>query len=207
MSIVFLPWHTLLQTGRNSGKLYDRSKKIDLPKPEFYVIYTGRNAVPEMISLRETFFEGAEDTVDLRAKVITAETTDIIGQYIIFCRVLDDQVKRLGPTREAAEEAIRICQDRGVMADYLEERKKEVMDIMIMLFDQEYAVQQTLKAQREEALEEGREEGMLKAFFNLVQEGLLSLNIAAKKAGMKEEDFQTLMNQQQAEEAGRESGT
>ena len=71
-----------------------RRRKIDLPKPEFYIIYTGKDAVPETISLRETFFEGAEDTVDLRAKVITAETTDIIGQYIIFCRVLDDQVKR-----------------------------------------------------------------------------------------------------------------
>lgn len=103
-----------------------RRRKIDLPKPEFYVIYTGRDAVPEMISLRETFFEGAEDTVDLRAKVITAETMDIIGQYIIFCRVLDDQVKRLGYTREAAEEAIRICQNRGIIAEYLEDRKSVV---------------------------------------------------------------------------------
>ena len=71
---------------------------------------------------------------------------------------------------------------------------------MIMLFDQEYAVQQTLKAQREEALEEGREEGMLKMLFNLVRKGILTVSIAAKETGMKEEDFQTLMNQQPAEE-------
>ena len=181
-----------------------RSRKIDLPKPEFYVIYTGKDAAPEVISLRETFFEGAEDTVDLRAKVITAETTDIIGQYIIFCRVLDDRVKLLGPTRQAAEEAIRICQDRGVLADYLEDRKKEVMDIMIMLFDQEFAVQQTLKAQRKEGRLEGRKEGRLegalKTLFGLVRDGLLTVNIAAKRANMPEEEFLSLMNKPETEE-------
>ena len=78
---------------------------------------------------------------------------------------------------------------------------------MIMLFDQEYAVQQTIKAQRKEAREEGREEGMLKAFFNMVRKGILSVSTAAKETGMKEDQFQALMNQQQAEEAGQGSGT
>ena len=36
------------------------------------------------------------------------------------------------------------------MKDYLEDRKKEVMDSMIMLFDQEYAVEQSLKAKYKE---------------------------------------------------------
>ena len=84
-----------------------------------------------------------------------------------------------------------------------------------MLFDQEYAVQQTIKAQRKEAREEGREEGlaegqeigMLKAFFNMVRKGILSVSTAAKETGMKEDQFQALMNQQQAEEAGQGSGT
>ena len=77
---------------------------------------------------------------------------------------------------------------------------------MIKLFDQEFAVQQTLKAQREEALAESREEGMLKAFFNMVRKGILTVSIAAKETGMKEEDFQTLMNQQNTEEAEHEKG-
>ena len=80
-----------------------------------------------------------------------------------------------------------------------------------MLFDQEYAMQQTLKAQRKEALAEGlaegQEIGMLKAFFNMVRKGLLSVSIAAKETGMKEDEFRTLMNRQQAEEAGQGSET
>ena len=78
---------------------------------------------------------------------------------------------------------------------------------MIMLFDQDYAVQQTIKAQREEGWKEGLKEGPMIALSNLVRDGLLSVDIAAREANMKEEDFQTLMNQQQAEEAKQGSGT
>ena len=78
---------------------------------------------------------------------------------------------------------------------------------MIMLFDQEYAVEQYGKAREKKGREEGREEGMLKMLFNLVRKGILSVSTAAKETGMKEDQFQALMNQQQAEEAGQGSGT
>ena len=35
---------------------------------------------------------------------------------------------------------MRICKSEGVLREYLESRKKEVIDIMITLFGQEYAV-------------------------------------------------------------------
>ena len=38
---------------------------------------------------------------------------------------------------KAAREAIRICMDRGVLREYLKEREKEVINIMITLFDQD----------------------------------------------------------------------
>lgn len=136
-------------------------KKLEIPKPEFYVIYTGRTKVPEQISLRDDFFGSVDCPIDLKAIVYTAETDDIIGQYIIFCRVLDDQIQKLGRTRDAAEEAIRICQDCGVLSEYLKDREKEVVDIMIMLFDQEYAVKQYGRTQKEEGRAEGLEEGRI----------------------------------------------
>ena len=64
--------------------------------------------------------------------------------------MLDDQRKKYGPVKEAAVEAIRICKDRGVLVNYLKEREKEVIDIMITLFDQEYAVKQYGKTQKKE---------------------------------------------------------
>ena len=127
--------------------IHDR-KLIQIPVPEFYVIFTGKDKVPETISLKRDFFGNPDCNIDLEAHVYTAETEGIIGQYIIFCHVLDEQIKAKGRTREAAEEAIRICQDRGVLAEYLKGREKEVADIMITLFDQEYATEQYAKSQR-----------------------------------------------------------
>ena len=132
----------------DSGMDIHNTGLLHLPEPEFYVIFTGDDKVPDTISLKRDFFRNPDCKIDLEAHVFTAETDDIIGQYIIFCHVLDEQIKDKGRTREAAEEAIRICQNRGVLADYLKGREKEVADIMITLFDQEYATEQYAKSQR-----------------------------------------------------------
>lgn len=76
--------------------LYGR-EKIFLPKPEFYVIYTGQTKnCPKEISLAKEFFdEGA--TADLRVKILTESgKEDIIQQYIEFCHVFDEQIRKYG---------------------------------------------------------------------------------------------------------------
>ena len=67
---------------------------------------------------------------------------DIIGQYIIFSKVYNEQRKLYGATKKAILETIRICKDRNVLKEYLESREQEVVDIMMTLFDDE----QILKA-------------------------------------------------------------
>ena len=60
----------------------------------------------------------------------------------MFSHVFDDMVRRYGLDRRAAEETIRVCRDRGVLAEYLREREEEVMEAMVILFDQKTAVEQ-----------------------------------------------------------------
>ena len=113
-------------------------KKAPIPKPELYVIFTGKGKKPEQISLSKEFFGGAATDVDVKVKVISdSERGDIIGQYIAFTKVADEQVKKYGYTKKAAEETIRICKDKDILAEYLKEREVEVMDIMTTLFDQD----------------------------------------------------------------------
>ena len=90
-------------------------KKLQLPVPEFYVIYTGTREVPGQISLKGDFFTGQDCPIDLKARVYSSETEDIIGQYIIFSRVFRDEIHKHGQKKEAAMEAIRICRDRGIL--------------------------------------------------------------------------------------------
>ena len=128
---------------RTSQNLYG-SKKVNMPKPELYVIYTGeRKNVPDTITLRKEFFGGEKVAIDVEVNVLYQENeTDIIGQYIIFCKVYNEQRKRYGTTKQAVTETIRICKNRNVLKEYLESKEQEVYDIMMTLFDDE----QILKA-------------------------------------------------------------
>lgn len=115
-------------------------KKVDMPKPELYVIFTGEKPKnpPGTISLSKDFFNGEKISVDAEMKVLYQEDeNNIIGQYIIFCKVYNAQRKEYGQTKKAITETIRICKDRNVLKEYLEDREQEVVDIMMTLFDDE----------------------------------------------------------------------
>ena len=76
---------------RTKQNLYG-SKKVNMPKPELYVIFTGEKPKnpPDIISLSKDFFNGEKIAVDAEVKVLYQEDeSNIIGQYIIFCKVLD----------------------------------------------------------------------------------------------------------------------
>lgn len=112
---------------RTNQNLYG-SKKVNMPKPELYMIYTGnKKNVPDIISLSKEFFEGVEIPIDAKVKVLYKESEeDIIGQYIIFSKVYNEQRKLYGATKEAILETIRICKDRNVLKEYLENKEQEV---------------------------------------------------------------------------------
>ena len=128
---------------RTTQNLYG-SKKVNMPIPELYVIFTGeRKNIPDTISLSQEFFEGEKIAIDAEVKVLYQENEkDIIGQYIIFSKVYNEQRKLYGNTKQAITETIRICKDRNVLKEYLESKEQEVVDIMMTLFDDE----QILKA-------------------------------------------------------------
>ena len=84
-------------------------------------------------------------------------------------------------TKEAAVEAIRTCRDRDALKDYLNEREKEVVDIMIALFVQEYAVKQYGNTMKQEG--EGKAESRMG-----------SLIMKLKEAGRADDVFRAAEN-------------
>ena len=128
---------------RTKQNLYG-SKKVDMPKPELYVIFTGEKPKnpPDTISLSKDFFDGEKIAVDAEVKVLYQEDEgNIIGQYIIFCKVYNEQRKKYGQTKKAVTETIRICKNRNVLKEYLESKEQEVVDIMMTLFDDEQVLE------------------------------------------------------------------
>lgn len=159
--------------------------KLPIPEPEFYVIYTGDRQVPPTISFGDVF---GWKNLDLTARVISSEDErDIIGQYIIFAHVFDAQVRKYGRVKEAIEETLRICRDRGVLKEYLDAHEKEVLTVMMSMFDQEKSVKRYgQRMAREEKI---------RTLVDLVEDGTLALAKAAEKMGMTTEEFKEAVEQ------------
>ncbi len=130
-------YHELFESRMES--LYT-TRKIELPEPELYVIYTGeRREKPDSITLSGSFFGGKKTALEVTVKVLYGEDRQsIIGQYIRFSKVFDEQTKAFGLTEEAIRRTLAICRDENVLSAYLKEHEKEAVTIMMTLFDEEY---------------------------------------------------------------------
>ena len=158
---------------RTNQNLYG-SKKVNMPKPELYMIYTGdKKKIPDTISLSKEFFNGATISVDAEVKVLYQENEkDIVGQYIIFSKVYNEQRKLYGVTKKAITETIRICKNRNVLKEYLENKEQEVVDMMMTLFDDE----QILKAYAKDIKNDAARETAIQ----MIKKGKLSLEEIAE---------------------------
>lgn len=145
------------------------SAAVTVPRPELYVVYTGdKQDVPDVLRLSD-LYQGLGH-VELEVKVLRGdaeEESDILRQYVRFCKIADQQRKLWGPTLHAVEETIQICLEENILAPLLSLRRKEVSDIMVVLYDQEkvmeihdYNVAKAAeKAGRELGKQEGKQEG------------------------------------------------
>lgn len=80
--------------------------------------------------------------------------------------------KQHGMTQKAVTETIRICKDRNVLKEYLFEREKEVVTIMMSLFDDEQIMKSFIRSERHEAAQETARETAKR----MIKMGKLSLD-------------------------------
>ena len=123
------------------------------------MIFAGnKGRKPDRIFLSKESFEGADIDIEVKAKVIyESNKDDIINQYIIFCKVFNEQTKQHGMTKKAVTETISICKDRNVLREYLLDREKEVVTIMMSLFDEEEIMKSFIKSERHDEARETAE--------------------------------------------------
>ena len=132
------------------------SRKVHVPEPELYMIFTGERAGrPETISLSREFFGGKECAIEVKVKVLYGgKGNDIISQYVAFTKVYNEQVKQYKRSRKAVTETIRICKDRDVLREFLAGREKEVISIMMALFDEEKIMRTHVASEKKAASKE-----------------------------------------------------
>ena len=194
VNIIFRALMYLVQTYREyfrktKQNLY-KSKKLKMPKPEIYVIYVGdRNTRPEEISLSEESFEGKDICIDVRVKMIyDGKSGDIINQYVVFTKVCNEQVAKHGRTREAVQEAIRICKERNVLKEYLSSREKEVVDMLMELYDEQEVLRSYVESEKYEAENATK----IATARRLLKMGKLSIAEIAEGSGLTVEEVERL---------------
>lgn len=201
-NIIFRALMYLVQTYREyfsetRQNIYN-SKKLKMPKPEVYVIYTGdRKTRPEEISFSEEFFGGEQVCLDLKVKMIyDGREGDIISQYVAFTKVCNEQVKAYGRTRKAIKETIRICKDKNVLKEYLESREQEVLDMLMELYDQEEVMRSYLESERYEAAQEAAQKAenatKIETAKRMLEDGTFSIDQIAKFANLPMEAVQEM---------------
>lgn len=111
--------------------------------------------------------------IELKTKVIyDGNGNDIISQYAQFIKVYNEQVKKHGRNKKAVLETIRICKDKDLLREYLENKEKEVVDIMMALFDQEKLFNTYVKSEVREAEKKAEK----KIAINLLKTGKCSID-------------------------------
>lgn len=108
--------------------------------------------------MSQEFFEGNGNCLGVKVKMIyegsvSGETGegDIINQYILFAKVCSEQIAHYERTKKAILETIRICKNRNVLKDYLEKKEKEVVDIMMVLYDEQEVMRSYVESEKHDA--------------------------------------------------------
>ncbi|MCD7956304.1 MAG: hypothetical protein LUG93_11270 [Lachnospiraceae bacterium] len=175
------------------------NKKVYLPETELYVLYTGdRVERPDVITLRDQFYKDSEDAkerktaIDVTIKMLygtvhperTDGGEDIVGQYVLFTKEYNKQVREHGRTAKAVSETIRICMEKNILRDYLGSRKKEVVTMMMDLYDQdrilEIHIESEKKIAAEKAAKEAEEKAKTAAIERMLRSGKLSIEEIAE---------------------------
>lgn len=216
MNIIIRAFMYLAQTyhdyfEKTQADLYG-SRKVNLPRPELYVIFTGeRTKRPETISLTEEFFGGKKCAIEVTVKMIYGDDAwkesapedstkmSIISQYIIFTKVYNEQRKLYKRSRKTITETIRICKNWNILKEYLAKHEKEVIDIMMSLFDEERIVQIHIANKAREAAEQAVAKAA-EAAAKAAEEAAKAAEEAAAKAAAKAAEEATAMAEKEAAE-------
>ena len=154
-----------------NGKSLYSSGIQKIPTPKFLVFYNGLDRkVPDRMELRlSDAYENPVDEPDLELKVTMLNINAGHNKELMNnCRVLWEYAQYVArvrkyvsemPLEEAVERAVMECIREGILAEFLEKNRAEVVKVSIFEYDKEKEEKKLRKAEYEYGREQGRIEG------------------------------------------------
>ena len=215
-----LPLRLLQYIGRVYEKIIPSEKHFQkklekIPKPEFIVLYNGKEAFPDHKELRlsDAFMDvhglkQAESGVlplelivnvyninqghnhEMLKKCVTLE-----GYSVLISKVWEYKKSKL-PLDEALELAIKYCVENDVLKDFLREHGSEVYSMLYGEYRVEDEIAVVAREAREDGYAEGHEESKLTIARNALAEGYTPESVR-RITGLSLEEIQKLSVEEQ----------
>ncbi len=90
-------------------------------------------------------------------KIPLEDIADYTELLLDTLKELESEIMNKVMVQKAIKETIRICKDRNVLREYLEEREKEVEMIMMNMFDKEQIMKSFIQSERHDEARETAE--------------------------------------------------
>jgi predicted transposase/invertase (TIGR01784 family) len=194
MSLRFLMYAGRVYEKIVEGRNIYSSKRVPIPRPEFFVLYNGTDPFPDNeiyrlsdsfeklknLCLEEKDFPALELIVrvvninDGRNKEIASRCKKL-AEYSAFVAKARALLDELGNREEAVKEAVKYCRKHGILREFLKLHAAEVLGMLFTEWNLDDAIAVAREEALEDGLEKGREEGLEKANLkiarNLLSEG------------------------------------
>lgn len=185
-------------------KLYGRNI-VKLPTPKFIVFYNGEEDKDSVIKLRmsDAFIHpdksGDFEWTATMYNLNKGKNDELLAKckpladYMTLVNYVREYVAQGYLSKEVIDKAVERCINEGVLKEFLLKHWSEVRDMLFTEFDQEGYKKVVHEEGYEEGRQEGREEGIsvgkLEAMLDLVNSGDLTREVAVRKSGLTEAEF------------------
>lgn len=160
-------------TGGFDGTRYNlyNERLIPLPKPEFFVLYTGSKEMPatQILKLSDSFFSKAPLELKVMCYNLNKELdiktkSDTLNNYSHLIALIKQALKQGHELKDAIKLAVEFCISNQILNDYLLKNRSEVSSMLAF----EYSLEDEMKVLKQESREEGLKEGIKEG----IKEGL-----------------------------------
>ena len=185
-----------------SAKIYG-SELIKVPAPEFYVFYDGDDtSFDQQILKLSNAFESASENLELIVHVynlgdgksdILKQKCSAIKEYSIFSNKYKFYRKQKLTIDQAVKEAVRYCLEHNIMAEYLRNNEKEVIDMFGFEWNEKEEKDALIKVGEARGEARGEIRGTLRAIKNLMRTTNLSAEAAMKAIGISPSEYKNYL--------------
>lgn len=177
MPLRFLWYLSKLYIGHVNLDLIYRSSLVEIPTPEFYVLYNGTAQLPDFQELKlSDAFAQPGDAMELKVKCYNInyeegkKLLDSCHELMAYSTFVN-QV-RIGKQQglslfDAVKSAIRYCETHNLMTHFFNGKEREVYDMVSFKWDDNMAKKIAVEESRAEGIQEGIVKGKTSAIIEM----------------------------------------